>query len=298
MICVLMSTFNGERYLREQIDSILSQKETDVTLIVRDDGSTDSTLDILEEYSTVGKLSYYSDGESLGPQHSFMRMLNQAPKADYYAFSDQDDVWLEDKLSTAIHWLKTDLLNPLGLYFCQTKLVDKDLNELHQITIRPYCTFGESLIYKFIGGCTIVITQQLRNVLCDHTPQYLPMHDIWVYAVAQALDAKIHFDPVPHILYRQHGGNAIGQGHSFWYNIRLRWRRFTKRRNERWAQAYELLSTYYDDIPDKQLQLLQLFVKGKHSFLQRIRIVRNHELRCADKLTQYLFWVHVLFNTY
>lgn len=100
-ILVLMSTFNGEKFIREQIESILAQENVNIKLLVRDDGSTDKTLDILNEYKNKGKLNYYI-GKNLGPQLSFMHLLQNAPYCEYYAFADQDDVWLKDKLSTAI----------------------------------------------------------------------------------------------------------------------------------------------------------------------------------------------------
>ena len=100
-VLVLMSTYNGEQYLQQQIDSIITQKNVDVELLVRDDGSTDKTIDILKDYQQKGLLSYYA-GENLKPQLSFLHLLRHAPECKYYAFADQDDVWLEDKLSSGI----------------------------------------------------------------------------------------------------------------------------------------------------------------------------------------------------
>ena len=97
-VLVLMSTYNGEKYLREQIDSILGQRGVEVSLLVRDDGSTDATLTTLDEYKESGRLDYYC-GNNLGPARSFMHLLQNAPASDFYAFSDQDDKWMDDKLS-------------------------------------------------------------------------------------------------------------------------------------------------------------------------------------------------------
>ena len=96
-----MSTYNGQKYIRQQIDSILQQTNVEVNLLVRDDGSKDDTIKILDEYKQEGKLTYYT-GPNLGPQLSFLNLLNNCPKADYYAFADQDDYWEKDKLSTAV----------------------------------------------------------------------------------------------------------------------------------------------------------------------------------------------------
>ena len=104
-IIVLMSTYNGEKYLQVQLDSILSQENVDLELLVRDDGSTDSTKTILERYQSEGKLTWYS-GKNKKPAYSFFDLLGKCKDADYYAFADQDDFWHEDKLINAIKRLE------------------------------------------------------------------------------------------------------------------------------------------------------------------------------------------------
>ena len=148
-VCVLMATYNGEKYLREQVDSIIGQHNININLIVRDDGSTDSTINILSEYEEKGLLTY-TKGANLGPARSFMELLKFSPISDYYAFSDQDDIWLPDKIKTAVDMMKEDEEKP-ALYFCQTQLVDENLKKMENVVINPKLTFGESLIYHFIG---------------------------------------------------------------------------------------------------------------------------------------------------
>ena len=98
-VAVLMSTYNGEKYLNEQIDSILSQSGNfELSLLVRDDGSTDETINILNKYQNLGKLKWYS-GKNLGPGKSFIDLLYKTHGYDYYAFSDQDDVWMTGKIA-------------------------------------------------------------------------------------------------------------------------------------------------------------------------------------------------------
>ena len=121
-IAVLMSTYNGERYLREQIDSILNQKiEVCFDLIVRDDGSTDKTIEILKMYADAGKL-FFSIGKNVGAARGFVNLLHENPGYDYYAFSDQDDVWNEDKLKKGITAIQ-DIKKP-ALYCTNCELVD------------------------------------------------------------------------------------------------------------------------------------------------------------------------------
>ena len=124
-VAVLMSTYNGEKYLREQIDSILAQEGVDVTLYIRDDGSSDSTIEIINEYLTkTNRIKFYI-GENIGVGNSFMQLVYDCPEDyDYYAFSDQDDIWLTEKMQVAVDSLK-EYSNPF-LYCSNQILVDKN----------------------------------------------------------------------------------------------------------------------------------------------------------------------------
>lgn len=125
-VVVLMSTYNGEKYLRDQIDSIFAQVgNLDVRILIRDDGSNDGTLQILDEYQNRNELVWYSDGENIGAAKSFMRLLYNAPRASFYAFSDQDDIWYKDKLSNSIHKLKE--VDGCGAVYTNATLVGSDL---------------------------------------------------------------------------------------------------------------------------------------------------------------------------
>ena len=288
-VAVLMSTYNGEKYLREQIDSILGQQGVEVSLLVRDDGSSDATLTILDEYKKAGRLDYYYGG-NLGPARSFMHLLQNAPASDFYAFSDQDDKWLDDKLITAITKLEGHESEP-ALYFSQTQLVDAELNPIPSVIINPKLTFGESLIYKFIGGCTMVMNHRLREAVGSFMPEIMPMHDIWIYAIALGIGAFIHFDPTPHILYRQHGNNTVGLGQGAAYEWKKRFRRFT-------AKNDEDSGGYDDKLTAPNAALLTLFLEGKTSVTKRLKMLTCKSLRCADRTTQLLFWINLLFNKY
>ena len=164
-VCVLLSTYNGEKYLREQIDSVLNQKEVDVTLCVRDDGSKDSTIEILKSYEQSGKIKL-EIGENVGYQRSFYLLLLNAPEADYYSFCDQDDVWDDDKLIAAVKMLEAEDNSKPLLYYSALKVVNKDL-KLKQISHKGYCIgkypFEEAFMLSFTYGCTSVINQSARE---------------------------------------------------------------------------------------------------------------------------------------
>ena len=124
-VCVYMSTYNGEKFLQQQIDSIFQQKNVNVTLLVRDDGSTDRTVDIIKAQKQKIVLL---EGMNIGAENSFMELLYYEQDADYYAFSDQDDVWMPDKLCTAIGKLVG--VKGAGLYACNLYYTDENLNIL------------------------------------------------------------------------------------------------------------------------------------------------------------------------
>ena len=295
MITVLLSTYNGAKYLREQIDSILAQDSVEVRLVVRDDGSTDGTLDILHEYSEKGQLTYYS-GPNLGPQRAFLQMLKDAPDSDYYAFADQDDFWKPEKLYMAVKFL---ICKKAELYYCQTQLVDESLQPLpNQIPIKPLGTFTESLIYKFIGGCTMVMTKKLRDKVNLYTPERLSMHDVWVYSVALGLGYEVAFDPKPHILYRQHGHNVLGQGQGKMKIWKDRWTRFKNSESERYVTACEIWKGYGRLMPDSTRRPLVYFIAAKKSFFKRMKLLFSNEFTCASKPIRRMFRLNLLFNTY
>ena len=131
-INVLLSTYNGELYIAEQLDSLLRQTVIDnMKIIIRDDGSTDSTLKIIEEYKSKNSNIIFYRGENLKPAKSFWHLLQNCDEADYFAFCDQDDVWDEDKLEVAINQLKEHDDVP-ALYFSDARVVDSELNLLSE----------------------------------------------------------------------------------------------------------------------------------------------------------------------
>lgn len=295
-IVVLMSTYNGSRYIKEQLASIYSQKGVSCSLLVRDDGSSDDTCSILEKEQCDGKLKWYS-GTNLGPAMSFLDLLKHAPKADYYAFSDQDDVWLDDKLKSAIDQLGGGLEHP-ALYFCQTQLVDKNLKKLDSVKINPLVTYGEALAYQFIGGCTMVFNDALRNIIVQYTPGYMRMHDIWIYDVALAVGASVYFDPIPHILYRQHGDNTVGQLDSCAFRWKARMDRMRHEGHIRSRIASELYNGFKDSMSLENRRLTERVVNYRHSLKDKIHLLCSSDLKCAEKSIRFTSKLAILFNLF
>ncbi len=214
-VAVLMGTFNGGRFLAEQLDSIAAQTHPDWTVWVSDDGSKDDTLAILEAYRTKwgsDRLSFFL-GPAQGLATNFLSLACKTGiQADYYAYADQDDIWEPDKLSRAISWLETTPPSVPALYCSRTILVDAagketGLSELHA---RPPC-FANALVQNIAGGNTMVFNNAVRSLLRESGAEVrVVTHDWWTYIVVTGCGGKVFYDPHPTICYRQHGRNLLG----------------------------------------------------------------------------------------
>lgn len=225
-IVVLMSTYNGDKYLKEQIDSILNQKGCEVELLVRDDMSTDKTLEILEEYQQQGKLRWYREDVNLGAAKSFWKLLMDAPDAEYYSFADQDDVWKPDKLFREIECIKHET-GP-ALSYSNAELVDAQMNSLGDVVYhgeqKP--TLMMALCSCNILGCTIVMNRKMMDIIKGmKNPEHIIMHDSFIGALCMASGGHIYYDNNSNMYYRQHGNNVVGVSinHSLIERIKDKW---------------------------------------------------------------------------
>lgn len=219
-IAIVMSTYNGEKYLREQIESILNQKDIQAALFIRDDGSKDRTVNIIEEYSSkTDNVAFWNRGNvsNLGVRDSFLNLLKEVSEANpdiqYFAFADQDDVWKPEKLSTAVKMMKERNYNKEcpALYYSNKTFVDADLNLISEEHIKYYGDFFEILWQSLASGCTMVMNRTMCNLAVRRLPEFKGfIHDSWVYRLAKVCGAEIVFDERSYILYRQHGNNVIG----------------------------------------------------------------------------------------
>lgn len=208
-VTVVLATYNGEKYLREQIDSLLRQKGVSVKIFVRDDGSTDHTHDILDEYRSKGLLKWYT-GEHVNVQKGYLDLLKNAPKSDYYAFCDQDDVWDDDKLLIAVTELDEMPAERPAMYYCGQRLVNENLKliSIHKIASdrSPHTNF----LISNVAGCTAVFNSCLVDAVNSAEPDFILMHDSWLFKICLALGGNYYADSAAHISYRQHGNNVAG----------------------------------------------------------------------------------------
>jgi glycosyltransferase involved in cell wall biosynthesis len=256
---ILLSTFNGERFLPAQLDSLMAQTHHDWRLLVRDDGSTDGTLGILAAYAARDERIRILTGSHLGIVGSYMALLEAAPPGeDAYAWCDQDDVWFEDKLArVAARWCEVPRDVP-RLYFSRVVLVDHALRALGESRSPTRPGLGNALVENVASGCTEVFNDALRALLLSHRPTRVLCHDWWTYILACAF-GEVEYDATPSLCYRQHEGNAVGAAFSrreLWRRRWRRWRREGPGAARLAAQAGCLLEGFGDQLGQAQRQLV------------------------------------------
>lgn len=270
-IAVLMSTYNGEKYIKEQIDSILNQKgDFHLDLWVRDDGSKDETQNILEKYAEEGKLRWYS-GDNLGPAKSFIDLVRQCLGYDYYAFADQDDYWMPYKVSTAIKMIEAK--KGPQLYFSNAELVDSKMSSLGRnvYKIGPKLDFETLTCAGGILGCTTLFNAELAQwIQGREMPDKIVMHDFYVDVLCVALNGEITYDRRPFMKYRQHENNVVGVSSGIVGTIESRIKDiFRKSKVSIAQQANEILRIYKGDISSEKAAWLTKISKYKSNCLNR-----------------------------
>lgn len=292
MITILLSTYNGAKYLEQQLQSLFNQQGVNFKILVRDDGSTDETIDILNKWQDKNKLCWYS-GINLGPALSFLDLLKEAPDSDFYAFCDQDDIWLPNKLRVAVESLK-DKITP-SLYFSQTQLVDESLNILPTKKINPLCVLEEGAVSNYVTGCTVVINNRLRSEVVSYQPSYLTMHDSWIYLVCLCLDGYIHFDSDPNILYRQHSNNVIGLRRSRWSEFKRHLSRARgKKAHQRSLTAKELLNGYQSKMSKSKICFLNMLANYNVSIKLWLQLLFSPTVKSVSPRSNVIFRLAVL----
>lgn len=288
-ITILLSTYNGEKYLSPLLDSLLQQKtmggELDIEIFVRDDGSKDKTTEILKEYANKHLLILGEVGQNVGFAESFSWLIKNAPKSDFYALCDQDDIWLPEKLEKAVKRLeKEDASIPLQ-YSTNLIVVNDELKEItrdthiHMSKNSP-TQFEENILQNNTYGCTIVINETLRALYEQIPSGTIMFHDYILTILATGL-GKCIFEENPQILYRQHANNTVGFYKGSFRNI-IRSIKFVFKndlKNSK-AQNVKICKNYFYSLfsPEKQnfIDLIVNYKEDKTSKKQLIQFIKRN----------------------
>lgn len=215
-IDILLATYNGEKFVKEQIESILNQTYENFNLIISDDASTDNTLNILEEYEKKDtRIKVFKKEKNKGLIDNFEFLLKNVT-SDYFMFSDQDDIWKKDKIEKSINKLKEE---NSGLVYTDLEIVDEKLNVIYPsywkykqiyIKIIKYNNFEALYLNNFVTGCTILAkSKYIKDILPLPRNSKFVLHDYWTALIVSAKD-KISYVEEPTIQYRQHKNNRVG----------------------------------------------------------------------------------------
>lgn len=296
-VAVLLSTYNGERYIREQLDSILNQTYTNVIVYIRDDGSTDGTVATLREYQGDRVVLVEDNLGNVKPAKSFLHLLSRI-KSDVYMFCDQDDVWLPDKIKNAVSAIIEIGANRPILYHSDLKVVNSDLSfvadSFHQregVRMPQAQRFKVLLVQNCVVGCTMAITDELvkvSRVRCE-SPEEVAMHDWWFALVASAF-GKIIYSPRREVLYRQHGKNVSGiSNKSFVRKIMLQFSYAGIRKIENYKykisqQARTFKKIFYKNLSGDQLAITDAVIQSGEKGGEGMRgVIRCFRLGAAHQ---------------
>ena len=217
IIDIVMPTYNGEKYLKEQIDSILNQNYKQLRLIISDDCSKDSTVEILRQYEKKDeRVIVYAQEQNLGVVKNVEFLLRKVENP-YYMLADQDDVWTPEKVEKTLEKLKQENAD---LVFGDLEIVDQDLKTIYPSfgdfmllnrKINKYINSNRlNYLYNCVTGCTLLAKKEtISNILpLPQKSKYL-IHDHWIGVIA-SLNGKVAYIPEKYIKYRQHGNNQVG----------------------------------------------------------------------------------------
>jgi Glycosyl transferase family 2 len=221
-VAILLSTFNGERYLAEQLHGFSTQTHENWKLYWRDDGSTDCGPALLAGFANGpgrGRCTDLTETGQLRATGSFLALLRTAlrGRASYFAFSDQDDVWMPEKLAHAVTAFSRVAAGRPALYFCARTLVDSALQPIGvPPALRRPPGFPAALTQNVIPGCCMILNRAAAGLIDAMEAPDQTWHDWWCYLVVAAAEGVVISGDSPDILYRQHGGNLVGEPRGIW----------------------------------------------------------------------------------
>ena len=297
-VCVLMSTYNGEKYIQQQLDSLYAQKGVNTKVLVRDDGSTDSTQELLDKNAAEHDcMSWYFDGHK-GSADSFLKLISDAPDSDYYALCDQDDVWDEDKLLTAVGMLKGVDDSKPALYYSNLRVVDNNLIFHRNAHRRPWVMKSKysALADAAATGCTMVFNRALRNLLKERMPAVCKMHDEWIYLVCRFF-GNVVYDYEPHISYRQHNSNVLGlqlDGYSLGWLKQKVARVYEENWQPRSVNAQSFYASYADILSEKDLKKVAKVAAYKTTIKDRMALLADAGIHGRSLATDIKYRIKVI----
>jgi len=275
-ILVLMSTFNGQKYLELQLNSIKNQENVEVYCLVRDDGSSDSTLSILKDFQKKWKNLNYYTGKNIGTAFSYFDLMNKAKIEyefiEYFAFSDQDDYWKPNKIMAALQFF--DKQSQPILYCSNLTLVDESLKNIGPMYRHEIEGISKkSILVERMGtGCTMVFNSAALNHLLKFQTTKKILHDRWFILTMLFCNQQIIFDNNSYILYRQHAANVVGHSYNLKQRLKSKYKSFfLLNENPRRDNALELLNICKNNLSKKDKELIEIVAHYDKNIKNKLR---------------------------
>ncbi|MGH9879110.1 MAG: glycosyltransferase, partial [Nitrososphaerales archaeon] len=269
-VVIVISVFNGEKYVVEQIESILNQESVKVKLWIRDDGSTDNTVRLIEENYGGDERIFVQKGNNLGACKSFIEAFFCCNFfGDYYGFSDADDVWVVDKVKHSIGRLKEEGDDCPAAVSTRLQIVDEFLDPIGYTKIpRKGLVFKNAIVEAAASGASILMNEKAFEILRSARPSHAVMHDAWVYLVITAF-GKFVYSEYPTIKYRQHGNNVFGASRSLKNKIISRFLKLSNISPFR-AQAMDFMRCYGELLSKEDCVILDAYCNYHNSVRGRV----------------------------
>jgi glycosyltransferase involved in cell wall biosynthesis len=301
-IAVLLSSYNGEKFIEEQVQSILNQLNVHVHLLIRDDGSSDRTTIIINEFATQDSRISLIEGKNLGIVKSFFYLLEHVDNDfDYYALADQDDVWKPDKLERATKTLWSNDPNLPAMYYSRLEFTDEQLNPIGFSIIPTNRGFQNALVQNQATGCTVVINKNAREIIVAKLPNWALMHDWWIYLVISATGSVI-YDEYPGILYRKHGNNVTPATPWFAIELVARVKRYLgqgKITQKVTDQVREFNRLFQDILSEEQRKIINGFLAARGSgFLKRLEYIFDMPVQRNTNFDNFILRILILIGKF
>ena len=301
-VLILLSTYNGSKYLKEQINSILLQQDVKCSLLVRDDGSHDGTVKLLHDI----ELDYKNrikiiEGENEGVYNSFSALVKYAsqecPQYDYYAFSDQDDIWLPDKIKSAVNMLSPLSKSKPLVYCSNSTMINKDGKKIKNLwrEHEPVLNKNRILFVNYAQGCTMVFNKLALDMYCERAYKLGKLHD-YMLALIGIYYGEMVYDENSYLLYRQHEGNVVG-GNKKKYNRIQTLKNLLLYDSKRNEFCHGILE-HFQDINIEDTNRIKRVANYRNNIISKLRLLFYRPIYYKTFRENLLIGIRVLLGTF
>lgn len=300
-VSIILCTYQGEAFLKAQLQSILDQSHFNWKLYISDDGSKDETQTIIKSFKPLlkkGSITHWRGSHEGFAKHFIKTTSRIQKKSPYYAWCDQDDIWHKDKLKAAVAWLKKQPKTKPALYCGRTFLINEQdkIIGMSPLFLKPK-TFQNALVQNIAGGNTMLFNEAARQLLIPFKNKQIVVHDWLLYLIVSAVGGVIHYDHKPYVFYRQHRQNLIGHQQDIKAKV-SRLNRLFKGDFKVWFSTHNaLINTLESQLTPKNKKTWQSFISLRNkSFIERLVLLKRSKIYRQSILGHLGLYLAACFN--